>query len=52
MSTELMIDLILDIDECRSNYCDHGCVNSIGSYNCTCRSGYYLAGTTRCFGKT
>ena len=33
------------------NNCDHGCVNTLGSFNCTCRSGYYLAGNYRCFGK-
>ena len=43
--------IISDIDECRSNYCDHGCENSDGSFKCTCRKGYYLAGETRCFGK-
>ena len=42
---------ILDINECRYGYrCDHGCVNLIGSYNCTCRSGYYLSGIRRCLG--
>ena len=43
--------MILDIDECRLNYCDQGCENSIGSFKCTCNKGYYLAGETRCFGK-
>ena len=43
--------IISDIDECRLNYCDHGCENSDGSFKCSCRKGYYLAGETRCFGK-
>ena len=42
---------ILDIDECEYDLCDHSCVNLIGSYRCSCRKGYYLAGTYRCFGK-
>lgn len=43
---------ISDINECASNYCDHSCTNLAGSYKCSCRKGYYLAGTRRCFGKT
>ena len=33
-----------DINECyeRSDDCDHLCTNTIGSYNCSCRDGYYL----------
>ena len=42
--------IIIDIDECDLQYCDHGCVNLVGSYNCTCRSGYQLIGPHRCFG--
>ena len=43
--------IILDIDECEwRDFCDHGCINLVGSYNCTCRSGYYLDGTYRCLG--
>ncbi|KAK1368527.1 wall-associated receptor kinase-like 10 [Heracleum sosnowskyi] len=33
-----------DIDECadeEKNSCDQICTNSVGSYNCSCRSGYY-----------
>ena len=31
-----------DIDECLQDSCDHICINSPGSYTCTCRSGYML----------
>ena len=43
--------IFLDIDECDYDLCDHSCVNLVGSYRCSCRKGYYLAGTYRCFGK-
>ena len=42
----------LDVDECLHGICDHNCTNLVGSYKCTCRKGYYLAGTYRCFGKS
>ena len=34
----------LDIDECNKNIsgCAHFCANSIGSFNCSCRTGYKL----------
>ena len=44
--------IISDINECNSNYCDHTCENTAGSYKCSCKEGYYLAGTRRCFGKS
>ena len=33
-----------DIDECayNSGQCDHSCVDTNGSYNCTCNFGYSL----------
>ncbi|CAH1245435.1 SCUBE2 [Branchiostoma lanceolatum] len=39
-----------DIDECSSDNggCDHTCVNTDGSYYCTCQSGYRLSGTHNC----
>lgn len=34
-----------DINECNENTdaCDHRCSNTIGSYTCSCRTGYRLA---------
>ncbi|XP_040919923.1 thrombomodulin [Toxotes jaculatrix] len=38
----------MDIDECSSNYCDHHCKNTFGSYLCTCSTGYTLVDQYRC----
>ncbi|XP_065060841.1 uncharacterized protein LOC135688065 isoform X3 [Rhopilema esculentum] len=41
----------VDIDECMPRYgrgfCQHNCVNTHGSYSCTCRLGYHLAADRR-----
>ena len=49
----LLLLPIVDIDECYSG--DHNCLNgtatcsnSVGSYNCSCISGYVGDGTTSC----
>ena len=46
--------LFLDFDECAANFdnCDPNayCNNTVGSFNCTCNSGYTGNGTT-CTGK-
>ena len=48
------IFLFLDFDECAANFdnCDPNayCNNTVGSFNCTCNSGYTGNGTT-CNGK-
>ena len=48
------IFLFLDFDECAANFdnCDPNayCNNTVGSFNCTCNSGYTGNGTT-CTGK-
>ena len=35
-----------DVDECTAgtDSCQHNCVNTVGSYTCTCNSGYSLNG--------
>ena len=40
----LFVYLFTDIDECLSDTdgCEHDCVNDIGTYRCTCQSGYTL----------
>ncbi|CAH1245436.1 SCUBE1 [Branchiostoma lanceolatum] len=39
-----------DVNECSSGNggCDHTCVNTQGSYHCTCQTGYLLSGTHTC----
>ncbi|XP_018550258.1 thrombomodulin-like [Lates calcarifer] len=38
----------IDIDECSFFYCDQGCVNTFGSYVCSCNPGFTLVGEYRC----
>ena len=46
---------LLDIDECSERAkggCHHGCVNTRGSFKCTCRQGYRLVPDgKKCLGK-
>ena len=49
-----LISLCADINECSSNNggCAHTCTNSPGSFQCSCRTGYTLAGNGKsCNGK-
>ena len=48
----VFIFFLKDMDECELNTtCDHDCVNTAGSYYCTCKAGYQLYGSTHCAGK-
>ena len=40
----LLIYLFVDIDECTryEGICDHFCTNMLGSYECSCRTGFEL----------
>ena len=40
---------ISDIDECLDNNggCNHDCVNTVGSYECSCWKGYFLSDDAR-----
>ncbi|XP_037542011.1 thrombomodulin [Nematolebias whitei] len=38
----------LEIDECNYDYCDHTCVNTPGSYVCSCHPGFKLLDQYRC----
>ena len=40
----------IDIDECELNLdnCEMGCINTIGSFRCSCYEGYELINSTSC----
>ncbi|XP_042357317.1 complement component C1q receptor [Plectropomus leopardus] len=38
----------IDIDECSSEQCDHGCRNTFGSFVCSCREGFVLKNQVKC----
>ncbi|XP_029972855.1 thrombomodulin-like [Salarias fasciatus] len=40
--------LCVDIDECHMGFCDQNCINSPGSYVCSCRKGYVLKDQVKC----
>ena len=49
-----IIFVFSDIDECRHSNggCEHICSNVVGSYKCSCNSGYVLGyDKARCIGK-
>ena len=42
---------VAEIDEClQENTCDHVCVNTVGSYTCSCHPGYTLIDGHTCKG--
>ena len=42
-SNYIIVNILTDINECNNNStCDHRCINTIGSFNCECNSGYQL----------
>lgn len=48
------LNLNLDVNECETfnGGCDHQCNNTIGSFNCKCRKGFFLdANGKTCIGK-
>ena len=49
VSVSFWLPLLTDINECSINTdgCAHSCSNTIGSYTCSCRTGYRLASNGR-----
>ena len=45
--------LFIDINECnqRNGGCEHNCTDTIGSFTCSCNTGYQLIEERHCFGK-
>ena len=44
--------VFLDVDECTDSCHENAdCVNSVGSFQCTCQNGYTGDGNTNCSGK-
>lgn len=41
-------DYCHDIDECENRYCDGLCVNTFGSFVCSCRAGFSLQNLVKC----
>uniref|UniRef100_A0A4W5QPS6 Thrombomodulin n=1 Tax=Hucho hucho TaxID=62062 RepID=A0A4W5QPS6_9TELE len=41
-------DYCQDIDECENGYCDQRCVNTFGSYVCSCGAGFSLQNVDKC----
>ena len=42
----------IDLDECTGSHrCQHNCHNTVGSYSCSCRTGYQQVGATNCRGE-
>lgn len=47
-----LICSLVDTDECLGTPCQQRCKNSLGSYRCSCRTGFHLHGNRHsCVGK-
>jgi hypothetical protein len=44
-------DQCVDIDECLNDPCEGICINTQGSYSCSCELGYQLGDNGTCSGK-
>lgn len=42
LSLQSIIMSLADIDECLSSPCEHICTNLVGSFQCSCNTGYQL----------
>lgn len=45
--------IISDVNECQTGLCNdthNVCVNTVGSYNCTCASGFIMGAYSECIG--
>ncbi|XP_071378531.1 thrombomodulin-like [Centroberyx affinis] len=42
------VKICVDIDECEMQQCEHACVNSYGSFICSCKKGFTLQDQVRC----
>ena len=51
----MQLFVFADINECskEDHGCEHICINTVGSYYCVCRNGYFLnEGGRTCLGRT
>ncbi|TKS86348.1 Endosialin Tumor endothelial marker 1 [Collichthys lucidus] len=41
-------NMCIDVNECEMDYCDHKCINTFGSFMCSCKEGFVLKGEVKC----